>query len=218
MNRLILLLVLGVMNVLPVAVAQEVAQKPANEQGTYRLASEDQRTGGNRQPVAGPSKRAKRYVSKPEFYTIIPADHRASAKDQVADSSKTQDVDDCPCGPDCKCPSEEICKSGDCQKNYIVMYSAKWCSQCPRMKRTLAKLEEQGYIVYYVDTDENPESAETYNVTKLPTTIIMDKGEEVTRFEGAVPAASVTEGVKKRDEQDDEPAPVDTDTDYDFTD
>lgn len=217
MKYLYLLIVMGALNASSVAIAQTVDQKPADKQGSYQLVNEDQRTGGDRESLARPKGKVKRYISKPEHYTVIPTERRAAAKHSVADSSRTQDVD-CPCGPDCKCPSEEVCENGDCQKNYIVLFTAQWCPQCPRMKKTLAKLEEEGYIVYYIDTDENQEAAEEFNITKLPTTVIMDKGQEVTRFEGVVPAKSVTKDVKKRDEQPD-PEPVDNgDTDYDFTD
>lgn len=134
----------------------------------------------------------------------------------MASKVQTPDVNagwvKCPCGEDCKCPTEQVCKNGECKKNYLVMFTAKWCAVCPRMKKVMQHLSAEGYIVHFVDTDENPKQAEAFKITSLPTVIVMDQNKEVRRFVGMTAAEAVKEGVKKKIDQ-----KVET-TDYNFLD
>jgi hypothetical protein len=48
------------------------------------------------------------------------------------------------------------------------------------MYPTIEQLRVEGYVVYMLDIDANPNSS----VSLLPTTVIMNKGVEVRRFRG----------------------------------
>jgi thiol-disulfide isomerase/thioredoxin len=122
-------------------------------------------------------------------------------------------VKDCPCDPDCNCIDPAICKNGDCKKNFIVLFAAKWCRWCPRMKAIADDLSKEGYIVYVVDYDTHKRVADELNITTLPTTLVFDNGKEAARYIGLVRAEQLKSGVKKRaDQKNPGPAP----TLYDF--
>lgn len=104
-----------------------------------------------------------------------------------------------------------------CDKNYAVVFGAKWCSQCPRMYPVVESLREQGYFIVYVDTDDYPEVTKHFKIRLWPTTVVMDKGKEQARFTGVTNEKKIKKFlVKKRKEQEQEVAP-DEDTDYDLS-
>jgi thioredoxin 1 len=107
------------------------------------------------------------------------------------------------CGPDCKCPDHDICKDGNCKKNYVVVFTAKWCGPCKIMKPRIKELGEAGYIVYFVDVDDSEQAARKFNVSSLPTTVVMENGKELDRFVGIVSKDRITRIAKTRDQQSD---------------
>lgn len=116
-------------------------------------------------------------------------------------------VSDCACGDDCKCFDEMICKAGDCKKNYLVFFTAKWCGPCKKMYGIINRLRDAGYIVYVIDVNDFPDAAKKANAHTLPTFIVMDNQKEVERFIGITSEDDLTKNLKKRDEQKDEPKP-----------
>lgn len=117
-------------------------------------------------------------------------------------SAKTQAVD-CPCGPDCKCPDKIVCEKGDCKKNYLVFFTATWCKPCKRMYPVVDSLRQQGYIIYMLDVDKFPDAARKFEANSVPTMVVMDKGQEITRFVGVTEEDELKQYVKPRKEQDD---------------
>lgn len=76
-------------------------------------------------------------------------------------------------------------------KNDVVVlaFGAKWCGPCHKMKPTLDKIERKGYTVVHVDvaTVKGKQLAKKYNVTSLPTCVVLDgRGHEQGRTEGVV--------------------------------
>jgi len=114
-----------------------------------------------------------------------------------------QAVADCPCGPDCQCPDEAVCKNGDCKRNYAIFFTAEWCGYCHEMLPTIEKLQKAGYIIYVYDVDDYPLLTKKYSVLSMPTTIFMDDGKEVHRITGAAAEFSVRDRLKTRQEQGD---------------
>lgn len=203
-----LILTFGVTSVTGMADVQAMGAKPAPSTGrsqTNQFSSRDRRSNSDRQQSARPN--------RPQPQPVNPERPKAPAV-PVAPKAPTPEVNagwiKCPCGEDCKCPTDEACKKKECKKNYVVMFTAKWCTACPRMKKVLDQLGAEGYIVYFVDTDENKDKAQLFKITTLPTVVVMDNGKEVRRVVGVSTAEAVKEGVKKRSQQ--------GTTDYNFLD
>lgn len=80
---------------------------------------------------------------------------------------------------------EEVLKSGI---PVVVDYWAPWCGPCKMLAPHLDKLAEEydGKIkVGKVNVDEQPELAQSFNVSSLPTILVFKNGEVVADHVGA---------------------------------
>ena len=67
-------------------------------------------------------------------------------------------------------------------KPMIVDFSATWCGPCRQLKPIFEELAEEfrDRITFLtIDTDENPELAQAYNVTGIPTLIFINKDGQI---------------------------------------
>ena len=73
----------------------------------------------------------------------------------------------------------------------LIKFKAEWCGPCKMLAPILNQLsEETGIPVREIDTDKDPEQADVWGVSGIPTTILVDdKGVEVSRVVGAKPLA-----------------------------
>lgn len=76
----------------------------------------------------------------------------------------------------------------------IVMFSASWCAPCKQAKpifeqtaKLIAESANENNAIYFqiVDIDENRAMAQDYNVTGVPTFMLIEDDEEVKRLVGA---------------------------------
>jgi thioredoxin 1 len=69
----------------------------------------------------------------------------------------------------------------------VVMFSASWCSPCKQAKPVFQQLKESRSDVQFeiVDIDENRAMAQDFNVTGVPTFMVIENNEEVSRLVGA---------------------------------
>jgi thioredoxin 1 len=69
----------------------------------------------------------------------------------------------------------------------IVMFSAAWCSPCKQAKPVFQQLKETIKDVQFeiVDIDEQHEMAQDFNITGVPTFMLIEDNEEVKRLVGA---------------------------------
>lgn len=111
---------------------------------------------------------------------------------------------DCECGKDCLC-APGVCKKGHCKHSYAVIFGAKWCRFCPRMKPVMKELKRRGYIVFYIDTDQHPVVVERFQIRRWPTTVIMHKGKPTRKFSGVTTASKIAKHLKTYKEQGLEP-------------
>ncbi len=71
-------------------------------------------------------------------------------------------------------------------KKVIVDFYADWCNPCKMMAPVLEQLSEEYPEVRFVkiNVDENRQSALDYDIQSIPTLIVFDGGEEVSRCVG----------------------------------
>lgn len=107
---------------------------------------------------------------------------------------------DCECGRVCKCPPL-VCEGDYCNTNYAIVFASKTCSVCPQMWPVIEKLREDGYIVFYVETDNHPGILERLGIQVWPTIVVMDNKRPKVRFRGVTTAEKIAAHLKTRKQQ-----------------
>jgi thioredoxin 1 len=70
----------------------------------------------------------------------------------------------------------------------LLMFTAKWCGACQRMKPVAADLSREGFDIRTIDVDSNQQKAQRYGIRSIPTFVLVRNGQEVRRQNGAVSA------------------------------
>lgn len=78
----------------------------------------------------------------------------------------------------------------------ILHFSAEWCGPCKMMVPVIGKFLESNPEIKYtkIDIDQDPSTAEAYDIKGVPTFIGMENDEVVGRVIGAVPMSTL-EGI-----------------------
>lgn len=71
----------------------------------------------------------------------------------------------------------------------VVKFGATWCGPCKMMDRILVNVDKKyendsDVTICYVDVDESPKIAATFNITSVPTIIFGRNAKMLDRFEG----------------------------------
>jgi thioredoxin 1 len=77
---------------------------------------------------------------------------------------------------------------------------APWCGPCLALAPTIEELTEKyagKVLVGKLNVDENPRTAERFQIFSIPTTLIMKNGREVDRIVGLVPKNHVEAVLRK---------------------
>ncbi|MEM2947591.1 MAG: thioredoxin [Candidatus Bathyarchaeia archaeon] len=87
-------------------------------------------------------------------------------------------------------------------KNSLVLvdFFADWCMPCRMMAPVIEELAKEyagKVLIGKLNVDENPATAERFQVFSIPTLIIIKAGEEVDRIVGFVPKNQVEARLKK---------------------
>jgi len=66
----------------------------------------------------------------------------------------------------------------------ILYFSAPHCAPCRTFKPLMESLQSEMSITF-IDVDASPQTAQTWNVRSVPTTLVIQNGIERGRFVGA---------------------------------
>ncbi len=93
--------------------------------------------------------------------------------------------------------NEEVLNSN---KLTIVDFYADWCGPCRKLAPILEEVEtELSEKVKFtkINTDENIEAAQKYQVSGLPTLLVFKNGSIVERMVGLMPKSSIITNIEK---------------------
>jgi len=82
----------------------------------------------------------------------------------------------------------------------LIDFWASWCSPCLALAPTIDEIGKEyagKVLIGKLNVDENPTTAECYQVFSIPTMLIMKNGEEVDRIVGCVPKKHIETALKK---------------------
>ena len=79
----------------------------------------------------------------------------------------------------------------------VLYFSANWCTSCQSTTPVIDTLKKSGKAqVAKVDTDYDISLVEQYNVKSVPTTIILEKGNEIKRHVGVLSGEQLNNLIK----------------------
>ena len=68
----------------------------------------------------------------------------------------------------------------------LLYFSAPWCGPCKQLAPVLEEVAQQ-YPVKKINVDEESELAAQYGIRSIPTTILVENGQEIERKIGVQP-------------------------------
>ncbi len=75
-------------------------------------------------------------------------------------------------------------------------FTAAWCGPCKSVKPFIKELQDDGWDIEIIDSDQNKDRVLANKVAGIPTFIIYKNGIQVDRFTGARPKADILSALK----------------------
>lgn len=85
-------------------------------------------------------------------------------------------------------------------KVVLVDFWANWCGPCRALAPTIVELAKEysgKVLIGKLDVDENPQTAEKFQVFSIPTMIVFKDGQEADRLVGLCPRNKITDALAK---------------------
>ncbi len=82
----------------------------------------------------------------------------------------------------------------------LIDFWAPWCGPCKMQVPILEKLAQSDDIkanIVKINTDENPELAQSFGISSIPTLVLMKDGAEIERFVGVQPEAVLAQKLSR---------------------
>ena len=82
----------------------------------------------------------------------------------------------------------------------FVDFWANWCGPCRALAPTIVELAQEyngKVLIGKLDVDENPVTAQKFQVFSIPTMIVFKDGKEVERLVGLCPKNRITDTLQK---------------------
>mgnify|MGYP003116352876 FL=1 len=77
----------------------------------------------------------------------------------------------------------------------IKYFSAVWCGHCKTFKPIMTEIANEGHSVEFIDIDQSQNLALKYNVRSVPTVLVTENGQEISRLVGAVSKQKVLDTI-----------------------
>ena len=77
----------------------------------------------------------------------------------------------------------------------IKYFSAAWCGPCKIFKPIMTEIANEGHSVEFIDIDQSQNLASKYNVRSVPTVLVTENGQEISRLVGAVSKQKVLDTI-----------------------
>lgn len=76
-------------------------------------------------------------------------------------------------------------------RGYVLDFSATWCGPCQQVAPVVEKLAREGLPIKSVDVDRHPELKQQFNITSLPTFVLVIDGKVTKRQTGWMPESDI---------------------------
>ncbi len=84
------------------------------------------------------------------------------------------------------------------EQTVLLDFWAEWCGPCMMLAPLLHEVADENadITVGKVNVDEEPELAQAYGISSIPTLVVIKDGKEVNRSVGVIPKAKIEALVK----------------------
>lgn len=82
----------------------------------------------------------------------------------------------------------------------LIDFYATWCGPCKSIAPKIVELSEKyagRVVIGKIDIDENPKTADRFDVDSIPTLLLLKNGKEIDRIVGSVPMSTIEKAIER---------------------